>query len=102
MTDKPREKKKGGWAAIVWALGAVMLLVVLYVASIGPVAASGHAVDWEHRIEVAYAPVCICVRMWPALARPINSYIEACDRDDEWIELDHKLGALTNTGDGVW
>ena len=88
---RPRSERRSPWPAVVLAVG----LPILYVLSIGPVASIGGAVDWQNRLGAVYAPVCLCVRAWPALADPINGYIDACDINGYRMWIDPEYGVVT-------
>jgi hypothetical protein len=78
MTCNPRRAKGG--ASAVLALGLVLLLPVLYVASVGPVyracaADDFRSVEWT-TLERVYAPLWWVANRWPAFAKFMLNYAD--------------------------
>ena len=95
----PRSRRSRALFALI--VGA-LLLPALYVLSIGPVAAS---YGWQNdpaanrRFETGYAPLLFCVRMCPALGRPVNEYIKAFDLDGCRLIIDAETGTVRSFPD---
>ena len=91
MPRPPSERRS--WPAIVLA-SVLLLLAVLYVASIGPVARETNSDERYRLFQAIYWPVRRCVLALPSLAVPLNGYIKLWGEGEWSLEFDDETGEL--------